>query len=203
MAQTDYNAGYTRIFDDVQLEVGSTATAYEPYHADTYPITLPSSAGTVYGGTLDVVSGELTVTKAFIQSYAGETLPGAWISDRDVYSAGTTPTTGAEVCYDLAAPIEYTLTPQEIRTLLGVNNVWSDAGAVDVQYPADTKLYIEQLTKPTEDDMTANTAIQSGKFFMVGNRLFLSTAAIASGDTINPGTNCTELSLADALNNLN
>ena len=38
----------------LQLEVGSTATAYEPYQGTSYPITLPS---TVYGGTLDVVSG--------------------------------------------------------------------------------------------------------------------------------------------------
>ena len=139
-------SGYTcnnLVFRPMIRPASITDATYEPYTAQTYPITLPTEAGTVYGGTLDVVKGTLTVTKAFIQSYAGETLPGAWISDRDVYSAGTTPTTGAEVCYDLAAPIEYTLTPQEIRTLLGVNNVWSDAGAVDVQYPADTKLYIE------------------------------------------------------------
>lgn len=100
-------------------------------------------------------------------------------------------------------PITYQLTSQQITTLLGINNIWNDCnGNTDVEYKADTKLYIEQLTKPTEDDMTANANIASGKFFMVGNRLFLSTSAIASGDTINPGTNCTELSLADALNNL-
>lgn len=110
-----------------------------------------------------------------------------------------------EVVYEVvpAAIKTYDITPQQIALLLGANNVWHDAnGDTDVSYKADTKLYIEQLTKPTEDDMTANTAIQSGKFFMVGNRLFLSTSTIASGDTINPGTNCTELSLADALNSL-
>lgn len=101
-------------------------------------------------------------------------------------------------------PVTYDLTPTQIATLLGVNNIWHDCnGDTDVEYNADTKLYIEQLTKPTEDDMTANGNIASGKFFMIGNRLFLSTAVIASGDKINPGTNCTELSLADALNNLN
>lgn len=110
---------------------------------------------------------------------------------------------GVYLVYKLAEPIHYQLTPQQITTLLGTNNVWADTGDVEVEYRADTKLYIEQLTKPTEDDMTANANIASGKFFMIGNRLFLSTAAIASGDTINPGTNCTELSLADALNNLN
>ena len=110
---------------------------------------------------------------------------------------------GLKIIYELNTPITYQLTPQQITTLLGINNVWADTGDVEVEYRADTKLYIEQLTKPTEDDMTANANIASGKFFMIGNRLFLSTSAIASGDTINPGTNCTELSLADALNNLN
>ena len=46
----------------VQLEVGSTATAYEPYNGETYSITFPTEAGTVYGGTLDVTTGKLTVT---------------------------------------------------------------------------------------------------------------------------------------------
>lgn len=32
----------------------------------TYPITFPTSAGTVYGGTLDVVNGKLTVDRAFL-----------------------------------------------------------------------------------------------------------------------------------------
>lgn len=45
-----------------QLEVGSTATVYEPYNGQTYPTNLPQ---TVYGGTLDVVSGVLTIDRAF------------------------------------------------------------------------------------------------------------------------------------------
>ena len=47
-----------------QLELGSTATAYEPYQGDTYDITFPSEAGTVYGGSLTIAedgSGVLTV----------------------------------------------------------------------------------------------------------------------------------------------
>ena len=61
----------------------------------------------------------------------------------------------------------------------------------------------KQLTKPSEDDLIANQAIAAGTFFMIGNRLFLSTASIANGATITPGTNATELSLAEALNSLN
>ena len=129
---------------DIQIELGSTATAYEPYQGSTYDITFPTEAGTVYGGSLNVTTGVLTVDRAQIASYNGETLPGEWISDRDVYAQGTTPTTGAQVVYELAPPVTYQLTPQEIRTLLGTNNIWADTGDTAVGYKADTKLYIDK-----------------------------------------------------------
>ena len=128
---------------DPQLELGSTATDYAPYTGNQISVTFPSEAGTVYGGTLDVTSGVLTVTDANIASYNGETLPGEWISDRDVYAAGTTPTTGAQVVYKLATPQTYQLTPTEVTTLLGQNNIWADCGPSTVEYQADTKLYID------------------------------------------------------------
>lgn len=126
------------------FELGSTATDYEPYAGDTYSITFPTEAGTVYGGELDVTNGALTVDRAFIASYNGETLPSEWISDRDKYVAGTTPTTGAQVCYKLSQAVVYTLTPTEIKTLLGDNNVWADAGDTEVTYRADTAKYIDK-----------------------------------------------------------
>ncbi len=49
-----------------------------------------------------------------------------------------------QISYLLATPITYQLTPQEILTLLGQNNIWADTGDVEVSYPADTKLYIER-----------------------------------------------------------
>lgn len=42
----------------------STATAYAPYTGTTIPITWQSTAGTVYGGTVDVLAGKLRVTHA-------------------------------------------------------------------------------------------------------------------------------------------
>lgn len=50
----------------LQLELGSTASSYEPYHGSTYPITFPSSAGTVYGGSLTVnEDGSVTLVSQF------------------------------------------------------------------------------------------------------------------------------------------
>ena len=109
---------------------------------------------------------------------------------------------GAQLVYKLATPLTVQLSANTLSTLLGNNNIWASTGQTNVTYRADTKLFIEQLTKPTEDDMVANTNISSGKYFMVGNRLFKSTASIASGEAIVPETNCTAMSLADALNQL-
>lgn len=105
--------------------------------------------------------------------------------------------------FELASPVVYQLTVARITTLFGTNNIWADCGPVSVDYPADTKLYIDALTAPTEDDMIANARIESGKYFMVGNALYLSTALILTGETIIPGTNCTKTNLAAALNALN
>ena len=126
---------------DIQIELGSTAHDYHPYAGTTYTIQLGE---TVYGGTLDVTQGTLTVDRANIASYNGETLPGEWISDRDVYSAGATPTIGAQVVYELATPITIQLDPVQIATIAGqTNNVWADAGDVTVEYAADLKTYID------------------------------------------------------------
>ena len=230
-----------------------------------YPIDWSSSAGTVYGGSLDLTTGVLTVDKAFLNlttatwskfaslsgattfaitntyikndaSRRGElwcdrfktvvsqyfnpspdcTITNAWARGINVnirYDALADLTeaefkqwtidNNLQICWGIN-PTTYQLTPSQISTFLGMNNFWSNSnGQIDLEYRADTKLYIEQLTKPTEDDMTANQNITASSFFMVGNRLFLSTVAIAQGATIIPGTNCTEISLADALNQIN
>ena len=49
-----------------------------------------------------------------------------------------------QIVYRLKEPFEIQLTTQEICTLLGENNIWSDGGDAEVEYPADTKLYIDQ-----------------------------------------------------------
>jgi len=122
-----------------------SAMDYATYQGNTYNIEFPSEAGTVYGGTLDVINGVLMVTDGYIASYNGETLPSTWISSMDVYAEGTTPTTGAEVVYKLATPQTYNLTPTEVKTLLGINNIFADCGDVDVEYVRDATLIINKL----------------------------------------------------------
>ena len=51
------------------IEYGSTATTFEPYQGDAYTADFGQ---TVYGGTLDWLTGVLTVEWGLISSYAGE-----------------------------------------------------------------------------------------------------------------------------------
>lgn len=114
-------------YDEVSAIVSPTTDAED---GQTYTADL---GRTVYGGTVDLVTGEVEAYP-YYASYNGETLTGEWISDRDPYVAGMSPSIGAQVVNIGAAPVSLTITPQEIRTLLGANNVWSNAGDVEITY---------------------------------------------------------------------
>ena len=120
---------------------------YYPYDASTEELvggdnkivhTIPFEQ-TVYSGYLDVLTGKL-YTCPYYASYDGETLTGHWISDRDVYAEGTTPTTGAQVVNDGGTLTEVELDPVDIATIMGQNNIYASTGNVSVTYldwPAD------------------------------------------------------------------
>ena len=191
--------------DNYQIELGSTATEYEPYTGDTYSITFPSEAGTVYGGTLDVTNGVLTVDRAGVDLGTLE-----WQFDNTVFYTSSAPMFGSGgsalvnntvifaenkceiyksdvvslsnpvngrffvtnsqetpilrvsddrfsdvesfktamdgvmAIFKLKESVVYTLTPTEIKSLLGDNNIWADAGDTEVTYRADTAMYIDK-----------------------------------------------------------
>jgi hypothetical protein len=240
------------IANDAQLELGSTATAYEAPRIQSVTIQLGT---TVYGGTLDVNSGVLTVDRAMVDlgtldwitptdnrfyttslssvikkgtdgalwiqssifhatsslTNVYNSLDAMWLSSvgnisiskiADTATALKTAVTGQQLVYELATQFTIQLTAQQMTTLKGQNNVWSDADSVEVEYVADPKLYIARLTEP-DADMVADANITSGSYFMVGNSLYLATSNIASGSAIVPGVNCTRTNLASALNAIN
>lgn len=242
--------------NDVSINYPSTDLEYHNNPNAFYSISWQSEAGTVYGGYVDPVKGELVVTHKKVtyngtENWTMDQTPrrfgiattGVLLYNQKVLSDYFSPKITSDqttwgyfsyyydramllndqeavfssleefkswmgehtpsFVYKLSAPITYQLGPNDLKTLLGQNDIWADCGDTAVQYPADTKLYIEQLTTPTEDDLIADHAIASGTFFMIGNNLYLATAAIANGATITPGTNATKMSLADALNTLN
>lgn len=243
------------------LVESDTETDYIEYVGQTYEIALPQ---TVYGGTLDVASGELVIDHALVDlgtltwskatgnnyrnfnavvadldynstvpyviadCYKSVAINAGATADGDNYiysrSASATSNTisikdtskadmtvaefktamsGHYAVYKMSTPQTLTLTPEQVTTLLGQNNIYADSGEVSVTYRADTGLYIAKLTGSTETDMVSDDNINANTYFMVGNNLYISTAAIAAGEVISPGTNCTQVTLAEALNTLN
>ena len=191
----------------IQLEIGSTATAYEPYQGTVYPISLPQ---TVYGGVLDVGKGELVVTKKMVDL---GTLPWTYLSSSNIFicalagskpeidlpilttiykqiptrshadmgnaddntiayyistgdtsgriklkntayttvDAFTSAMSGIPLVYPLATPVTLSITPTEVRTILGYNNIYADSGEVSVVYCP------QAAQKPTIEDVKTST----------------------------------------------
>ena len=155
-----------------------------PYEYSIHGLTDVAIALPVTGGSTDIRVG----------SFGHNTLEDwtAYVASQDVMG----------FAFTITNPQTVQLSPVEVATLLGLNNIWADCGDVSVDYVADTKLYIEQLTEP-DADMFADANIVSGQYFMVGNVLYLATANIANGAAVVPGTNCTRTNLAAALNAIN
>lgn len=203
---TPSNARYMRFYcvasyggtynNDICINLSDTAKngTYEPYEGTTYPISF-SSAGTVYGGEVDVTTGVLTVDKAMVDlstlnwvysspysswyAIVADVKKGITGSERadcmaEKYATKETNlviatdntigirsdvnythiwcrTTGQSVSpsgnfvYPLETPTTYQLTPTEVRTLLGDNNVWADTGDTDIEYRKDPTLALEEL----------------------------------------------------------
>ena len=116
---------------------------------DDKTLTLPT---TIYGGEVDAVTGVGTKQWEHIASYAGESLPGEWISDRDAYADGAQPTIGAQVVYKLATPETFAATGGgRIDALAGTNTISTDADTVTI-------------TAPTPPQTTASAAeVQAAK----------------------------------------
>lgn len=156
-AYYNYYSNAVGTYSNFQLELGSTATTYEPYKGKTYTIQL---GDTVYGSTLDVTRGKMVVDRGYIASYNGETLPSTWISDRDVYASGTSPTTGAQVVYELATPITIDLTPQQIKLLENTNTVYTDyeGDTITIEYQPNNAIgnvlgEVNDIYDPIIDDI--------------------------------------------------
>lgn len=241
-----------------QIEFGSTATAYEPYQGTSVTMAFGQ---TVYGGTLKVLTGILTVDRA-IMLISGLTWTATSSSGRDFFrtsnldyiksgsscltsnipfvgntSVGNMPDgslaligtqfrlydtsltdsaslvtkygTG-QIVYELATPITYTLTAQQMSTLLGDNNIWADTGNVNVTYKADTKMYIDnaiaqsmrntrKMIAGEEKEMKATQNYTIGEYLWVGDDLYKVTANISNSNNITIGTNVQKCTIGEQL----
>lgn len=223
---TDLSGGKTYY---PQIEVGSTTTAWEAFAGDIITVDWTAEAGTVYGGTLNVTTGVLTVTHIlttfdgsadenwlfntvdasrnrasialpnvkmppsysddYIANWLGPSLassPQVWLAsytNQGILRVGV-PTTIAsvsdwqtylgndplDIVYPLATPTTYQLTPTEVDTLLGINNIWADTGDATVEYRADTALFVENKVPdaPGTDGTYTLTCTVSGGVAVYG-----------------------------------
>ena len=131
--------------NNISINYPSTDTDYHAYNGQTHHVPFGQ---TVYGGELVLQEGQndKLIPWEYIASYNGEVINEPWVSSMDAYSAGTTPTTGAFVCYPATLPTEITLpTKTVIPTLLGANNIYHDCnGDTDVTYRANGALYVQE-----------------------------------------------------------
>ena len=196
-----------KIFKPVVCWSTFSDTSFVPYYGN--PVTIDLGE-TRYGGYLDVLSGILTVTDGYIAEYDGEELPSTWISDRDAYAEGATPTTGAQVVYKLSTPFTIQLVANQVYTLFGDNSIWASTRSCEVEYRADTKMFIEnavaeatrktrQIIAGVEDAMKATQNYTAGQYLIVGDDLYKVTANIANGGTITVGTNVAKTTVAEQL----
>lgn len=127
-------------YDSIQLEVGASATQYMAYN-DHYSYSLALGIQS-WGGLWHALEGKLDEHWVEIASYAGEQLPAQWLSDRDNYSEGGTPTIGAQVVYYTPTVTRKDTNALSFVTIFGINTVWTDH---------NDKLYIEYVNQTWED----------------------------------------------------
>lgn len=194
------------VFHPMIRLASETDPTFEPYRGNTYPISF-GEAGTVYGGTLDVGTGVLTVTHKSVHLGAKEWVRGdiyfytvfpndsfapslhgygarcicsmftpvtknasllgenelsfnstnisassgsiaiktSEYSDIESFTLGVT---GQTFVYPLATPQTYQLTPVQVRTLLGLNNIYTDTGNITLEYRGDIPNLYDLTAKP-------------------------------------------------------
>jgi hypothetical protein len=119
------------------LRASGAESGFEPYDP-----SLP--AGLFYGGTFDFVSGALN-RYPYYNSYQNEALVGHWLSSKNVYEEGESPSYYAEVVNDGAgAIISEQLAPMVIKSTLGSNVITSDY-SLEVEYSRDATTVINDL----------------------------------------------------------
>ena len=144
----------SNVFTDVQIEYGDTASDYEQTNIEALEISWGEGIEKVFDGVLNVKTGVFTVLNEEIESYSGEELPSTWISDRDAYVEGTTPSLGAQVVYEYEEPMTILIPQYSLNLLGGQNYIWADTGDVNVTYRTAESFgdEIEEFDEPTEPD---------------------------------------------------
>ena len=132
------------------FDLGSTNYVYSSNYGGYFYVGL---VGKKAGDTNIYADCYANAGATSVQYMADSTIKGRttdsyiFIKDSRFTDAGDLKTAlnGHYAVYELATPQTVQLTPTQVTTLLGQNNVWCDTGEVtNLEYRADTKLYIDK-----------------------------------------------------------
>ena len=131
----------------------------------------------------------------------------AWDSAYTDAESFKTAMTGVQLCYELAEPIHYSLSPIEIRSLLGQNNIWANTGNTAVEYlMSDVSWYVEKKLRAfqsvlagVEDSAVASKNYSTNSYLIFNDDIYRATKAITAGETIEEGVNVTKTTVAEQL----
>ena len=181
MSNGNYDDNETLILSNFQLELGSTATTYEPYSGAAYPISWQTEAGTVYGGSLDVTTGLLTVDKAFFSepvsemNQADDNFPGwknkGWkqvlgYNDNGALTTGVYGNVGTKVSYNFSGSNDIVFLPKTIYTM--TQTEWM------TNYPNLVVQFVLPLANPQTYQLTATEV----KTLLGQNNIWADTGAV-------------------------
>lgn len=220
-----YGRSTTVYLKNFQIEFGTQATEFEDGVKSIYDVDFDTNAETVYGGSYNLTTGQLTVTHAKKvatsvigvegDKYAMVSLGSKGIIDEDLpqicncltyYQTGTASAitgglfrcfdsdgynrahmifkidgistkeeyddylqqlndagTPLEVIYGLTTPLTYQLTPQQLTTLNGLNNIYSNGDIITINDPREN---MYGLNDNTEYDVSGyqNNSVKTGTF---------------------------------------
>ena len=130
-------------------------------------------------------------------------------------SAFKTAMSGQTLVYELATPVTYQLTPTEVLTVLGQNNIWTDTGDIsELTYRASLDGYVDDklsasqalmellITANRENGTTASKAYTAGELVIISGKLYEVASNIANGGTFTVGTNVIATTVAEQLSAL-
>ena len=135
------------VVDRAMVDLGTLSAVYTSTW-QCWRLASGISGAKVVGSNNDApsaISDRMTAVKAsgYTSSHStgtfSQNINGMWFFDN-----GSATELAGQLCYELAEPIHYPLTPTEIKTLLGQNNIWADCGDTEVEYRASTKMYIDR-----------------------------------------------------------
>lgn len=191
------------------------------YYSDYTPGNAVGTLVGVYNSHYKILAGDPAWNSAFesatvntsgrLRVYHVETTLASWQSAK----------ADMQFIYVLTSPITYTLTTEQVRTLLELNHVWASDGDItqltyhldkpvnyDIQDLYDSMEAVKNLVSFTEsmiadtDTVTATTNYSIGDVLIVNHTLMRATAAIATGETITEGTNVERVNVATMINEL-